>query len=296
MNLGEIELSVFQALNKHDVKYLVIGGCAMRFFGMDRDIADVDLLVDHSAANAQQLCDALRELGETPRLPDELREPNKQVKLRRYDFDILTPNVDLVDFSAAFVRRLQAIEDGVPITMMSAPDLLALKGHVFQTHRRRVKKERADIAHLKNYLDRTQESSRPLLHDTSFAQNTYLISARHLIKCKEDFRSPDSYFSPIPYFLLCRAIELAIKSRHLRLKRREDVKDEFGHCIFEAYSALDKNDRPLTLSQVKVLRQASPIYAGKGFEYLDPDDAMTGYKRFPRLAVLEEIAKKLVTP
>ena len=38
MNLEEIELSTFQTLNDNAVEYLVIGGCAMRFFGMDRYI------------------------------------------------------------------------------------------------------------------------------------------------------------------------------------------------------------------------------------------------------------------
>jgi hypothetical protein len=39
--------------------------------------------------------------------------------------------------------------------------------------------------------------------------------AGHYYKCKQDFVCPDDGSSPVPYFLLCRAIELQIKARHL---------------------------------------------------------------------------------
>ena len=88
MNLGNLELSVFEVLNDYGVEYLVIGGCAMQSLGMERDIADVDLLISHSKMNVQRLCDALEKLGERPNPPENLIEPNQKLKLFRYPFEI----------------------------------------------------------------------------------------------------------------------------------------------------------------------------------------------------------------
>ena len=60
--------------------------------------------------------------------------------------------------------------------------------------------------------------------------------ATHYYKCKQDFRVPGN-FSPVPYFLLCRAIELELKSRHLVAKSQQAVKDEFWHDLLTAYDA-----------------------------------------------------------
>jgi hypothetical protein len=117
--------------------------------------------------------------------------------------------------------------------------------------------------------------------------------AVHYYKCKQDFQSPDG-FSPVPYFLLCRAIELEIKSRHLKKKRQTEVKREYSHRLMQAYNALTPSEQVLTPSQVEVLEAASKIYASKGFEYFKPQDALTGFSRYPDLTLLDSIAKRLI--
>jgi hypothetical protein len=66
--------------------------------------------------------------------------------------------------------------------------------------------------------------------------------ARHYYKCKQVFQSPDP-FSPVPYFLLCRAMELEIKSRHLQRKTRSEVKNEYWHDMVKAYEELDQEQK-----------------------------------------------------
>ena len=117
--------------------------------------------------------------------------------------------------------------------------------------------------------------------------------AQHYLKCRADFRSPDN-FSPVPYFLLCRAIELALKARHLETLRQKEVKDRFGHNLAEAYRALPKYSQVLTDAEFAVLRNANIIYMGKGFEYFSALDAATAFKRFPDLQALDAIATKLL--
>lgn len=117
--------------------------------------------------------------------------------------------------------------------------------------------------------------------------------ATHYYKCKQDFQPPHS-FSPVPYFLLCRAIELEIKSKHLRCKRQTEIKNEYWHDLMKAYNALDQEDKVLTQGEVKVLECANEIYASKGFEYFEPEDALRGYSNYPDLELLDTIARKLI--
>jgi hypothetical protein len=117
--------------------------------------------------------------------------------------------------------------------------------------------------------------------------------AVHYYKCRHDFVTPHK-FSPVPYFLLCRAIELELKARYLEKKRQHEVAKTFGHRIKSAYLALPKRQQILDTEELTVLKQANAIYATKGFEYIQPRDAATAYERFPNLDTLDRVAKKLL--
>lgn len=129
--------------------------------------------------------------------------------------------------------------------------------------------------------------------DANLAPDAFHRWATHYYKCKQDFRCPHR-FSPVPYFLLCRAIELAIKAKHLRHKTQDQVKDQFGHDLVKAHQALDTKEQILSGQQLNVLQQANNIYATKGFEYFEPQDAATGFSRYPDLQLLDQVAKKLI--
>jgi hypothetical protein len=62
----------------------------------------------------------------------------------------------------------------------------------------------------------------------------------------------------------------------------------------KAYTALKPKDRILSETELKVLKEADDIYHDKGFEYFVPEHAMRGYKNFPDLIVLDQIAKKFL--
>jgi hypothetical protein len=117
--------------------------------------------------------------------------------------------------------------------------------------------------------------------------------ATHYYKCRQDFQCLHP-FSPVPYFLLCRAIELVLKSKHLEDKRQPEVKNEFGHNLVKAYRALPVEAQQLSEDKFSILERASAIYSSKGFEYFNPEDALTGYSRFPDLAALDDITKQLL--
>ncbi|HAF15787.1 MAG TPA: hypothetical protein DHU55_14250 [Blastocatellia bacterium] len=51
----------------------------------------------------------------------------------------------------------------------------------------------------------------------------------------------------------------------------------------------------LSAGEATVLAQASAIYGGKDFEYVQAGDAATAYARFPELEGLAQIARKVVS-
>jgi hypothetical protein len=130
--------------------------------------------------------------------------------------------------------------------------------------------------------------------NVNLAPDAFRRWAGHYYECKQQFRPPDP-FSPVPYFLLCRAIELGIKAKHLSRMKKKQVKKEFGHNLIKAYNALGVSDQILTSAEVDILRQTNDIYSPKGFEYFDPVDALTAFSRYPDLEELDKIAKKLIS-
>jgi hypothetical protein len=121
----------------------------------------------------------------------------------------------------------------------------------------------------------------------------FALWARHYLQCRRDFRPPDCW-SPVPFFLLCRAIELQLKAWHLEDKRQNEVKRDYGHDLMKSYAALPDEKKVLTDAQMVALNAANAMYIDKGFEYMSPSDAGTGFSRAPDLAVLDAIAIKLI--
>jgi hypothetical protein len=127
----------------------------------------------------------------------------------------------------------------------------------------------------------------------NLSPDVFRLWAGHYYKCKQSFTSPDPV-SPVPYFLLCRAMELAIKAQHLEADKQKKVKNKFGHDISKAYQALPPAFTILTGGEVKRLDDANLIYRDKGFEYFEPAHLLGGYKVWGDLATLDAVALKLL--
>lgn len=64
MNIFEDEVVDFmKLLNKNEVKYLLVGGMAVNFYGYSRTTGDVDLWIEDSIQNRQYLVNTLSEFG-----------------------------------------------------------------------------------------------------------------------------------------------------------------------------------------------------------------------------------------
>ena len=62
-------LDLFQALQKHEVRYVVVGGVAINLHGVERATMDADLVLAMDQANLQRFLKAASELALKPLLP-----------------------------------------------------------------------------------------------------------------------------------------------------------------------------------------------------------------------------------
>lgn len=122
----------------------------------------------------------------------------------------------------------------------------------------------------------------------------FRMSARDCLSCFEAYDPPE--FSPVKYFLLCRAIELALKVLHLDNNDRKFVKDKLGHNLTKSYEGLEEDHKVLSSQELELLKKTSDLYESriKAFEYIQPIHASQGYLDFPDLTELYPLAKKLV--
>ncbi|HZE90359.1 MAG TPA: hypothetical protein VE029_01415 [Rhizobacter sp.] len=118
--------------------------------------------------------------------------------------------------------------------------------------------------------------------------------AKQFLACRRALVEPTDSFSPVPYFLNCRAIELELKARHLEAVNQKAVKDKYGHNLERSYQSLPLQQQVLSPGELKTLQAANNIYKDKGFEYFSVSHAVTAFKKFPNLAELDAVTNKLV--
>lgn len=152
LGIPDDELRALDALNSKGVEYLLIGGFAMRFYGADREVRDVDLLTRNSPVDADRLFRAIEDLvGHSLQFSaQDLEKPRMKVTFRNdgYDLEILT-SVDGLEFDVAYRNRKTAVERGVVVSVASKEHLLFIKKLAAKDEKRRVK-ELGDISFLES--------------------------------------------------------------------------------------------------------------------------------------------------
>ena len=119
-----------QLLNKHGVRYLVVGGYSVAIHGHPRYTKDIDIWILTSHENAKSLLEALDEFGfgslELSVEDFETRGYVVQLGNAPARIDILT-SLTGVEFTACWNNRLLAEEDGLQFPVISLADLRANK-------------------------------------------------------------------------------------------------------------------------------------------------------------------------
>jgi len=120
---------VFASFQKHDVRYVVIGGVAAILHGVPRATFDLDILVEATPDNARHLLDALLEAGlgtaalttEKDLLSNEITVFKDKVRI---DVQTFTPGLS---FQQAWDNRQTMKYQRQPFYVASKSDLIASK-------------------------------------------------------------------------------------------------------------------------------------------------------------------------
>lgn len=137
-------LDLFNALDRHHVDYLLIGGLAVSLHGVERATMDVDITVAMTPDNLAHLIETARELRLTPVLPVPLEALGDLELLRQWHternleaFALRTPDiagvtVDVllfppVEFSGMSQRAILFDVASTAIRVVAIDDLIALK-------------------------------------------------------------------------------------------------------------------------------------------------------------------------
>ena len=127
LDISAQEIPFIEAFNQHDVRYLVIGGTAVRFHGHLRLASDLDVVVDNSTENARRVYDALTGiLGHQPFTVDDLCRPRQKLMPDYYCLDILT-SLDGIGFDEAYRAKVTVAVSGISIHIISKTHLICSK-------------------------------------------------------------------------------------------------------------------------------------------------------------------------
>ena len=156
-------------LHERGIRYLLVGGYAVRYYGHARKTKDLDIWIPTDSANAAKVCDLCREVFDVPDLPVEpfttdwrivnLTFPPSHAAILRpiigakpgmlaelvgssVAVEILTIQSG-VDFEPCYAARVLADGDGVPVSIVSLPHLRIIKSVVSERA-----KDRDDLEHL----------------------------------------------------------------------------------------------------------------------------------------------------
>jgi hypothetical protein len=120
---------VFSSFQKHEVRYLVIGGIAAVLYGVPRATFDLDILIEATPENVKKLLEALIDarLGTAAlTTPEDILAHDISIFRDRVRIDVqtITPGIA---FAPAWKRRQEMNYHGQSFYVVSREDLIASK-------------------------------------------------------------------------------------------------------------------------------------------------------------------------
>ena len=145
---------LLSVLNKHRVRYLIIGAYAVIYYTEPRYTKDLDIWVEPEVENAKRVYAALKEFGAPLK---DLREKDFLKKTMVYQIGVAPVRVDIlmgvsdIEFKQAWEQRSVAKFDGVKANIIGIEELFKAK----QSARRK-----ADISDIENLRQRLRSKKR----------------------------------------------------------------------------------------------------------------------------------------
>ena len=123
-------LEFLRLLNRHRVRYLIVGGYSVAYHGYPRYTGDIDIFVALSARNATALARVFRDFGfgsGAPK-PAAFLQPGYVIRLGREPMRLEILNeIDGVRFEQCYTRRVRVRIGGCAMNFIGYEDLLKNK-------------------------------------------------------------------------------------------------------------------------------------------------------------------------
>ncbi len=117
-------------LNSHRVEYLLVGGYAVCYHGYYRNTGDMDFWIAVHPDNAARMARLIREFGfDVPELSEALfLQKGRIIRMgvEPVRIEILT-EISGCEFVDCYKRKIQGTLDGIPVHIISLPDLVKNK-------------------------------------------------------------------------------------------------------------------------------------------------------------------------
>jgi len=130
LNIPKDFIEFIELLNKHKVRYLIVGGYAVAYHGYPRSTGDIDILLECSQENASIVKQCLNEFGfgELDISISDLSTPKQVIQLGYPPLRIdLITSIDGLVFQQAWKQRVCVDIQDMTINFISRKDLLANK-------------------------------------------------------------------------------------------------------------------------------------------------------------------------
>ena len=130
MDISPDYRDLFRILNKHKVKYLVIGAYAVVYYSEPRFTKDLDIWVKPDTGNTNKLYKSLKEFGAPLKgvKPDDFMNTNMvyQIGVPPVRIDIMI-GLPQLNFGRAWKKRIKTQYDRVSINIIGIDELMKAK-------------------------------------------------------------------------------------------------------------------------------------------------------------------------
>jgi len=144
----------------------------------------------------------------------------------------------------------------------------------------------------------TATTIRPKTAHIDMGPTGFISYAGDFLNCYKSY-CPEQPFSPAKYYLVCRSIELSLKS-FLALKKVgfTELKRHYGHSLsklIEETTARGLNETvEISEDEESEVKKANEWYYRKGFEYFALENIVESRDTLPDLGILEPLAQRLI--
>lgn len=155
---SEDHIRLLKALISNGVRFLIIGGHASIYYGVNRNTGDLDILIDPTASNGSKVVNALKEIElEVPEI-----SPSEFEKELVLSFGLSPDAVDIlnytpgIQFETAYQNAITTMFQGLTIKIIDIRDLIRNKEHL-QRKGDKSLLDKYDVEVLKKILKKQEE-------------------------------------------------------------------------------------------------------------------------------------------